>query len=43
MNGLFQIVLFLGVLLATARPMGYYMLRVYEGKLPDLVRWLEPV
>jgi len=41
-NGLFQIALYLGVLLALAKPMGYYMLRVYEGKLPALVRWMQP-
>ncbi len=41
-NGLFQIVLYLGVLLALAKPMGYYMLRVYEGQLPAFVRWLQP-
>ncbi|MDD4930252.1 MAG: potassium-transporting ATPase subunit KdpA [Gallionella sp.] len=41
-NGLFQIALFLGVLLATARPMGYYMLRVFDGKLPAFVRWMQP-
>jgi potassium-transporting ATPase potassium-binding subunit len=41
-NGLFQIALYLGVLLALAKPMGYYMLRVYEGKLPSFVRWMQP-
>jgi len=41
-NGLFQIALFLGVLLVTARPMGYYMFRVYEGKLPVFMRWMQP-
>jgi len=41
-NGLFQIALFLGVLLSMAKPMGYYMLRVYEGKLPAFVRWMQP-
>ena len=41
-NGLFQIALYLGVLLALAKPMGYYMVRVYEGKLPAFVRWMEP-
>ncbi|MDO8810640.1 MAG: potassium-transporting ATPase subunit KdpA [Gallionella sp.] len=41
-NGLFQIALYLGVLLALAKPMGYYMVRVYEGKLPAFVRWLAP-
>jgi K+-transporting ATPase ATPase A chain len=42
MNGLFQIVLYLGVLLACAKPVGYYMACVYEGKLPSFVRWMEP-
>ena len=42
MNGLFQIVLYLGVLLALAKPMGYYMVRVYEGKFPSFVRWMVP-
>lgn len=41
-NGLVQIALYLGVLLALAKPMGYYMLRVYEGKLPAFVRWMQP-
>jgi K+-transporting ATPase ATPase A chain len=41
-NGLLQIALFLGVLLAMAKPMGYYMVRVYEGKLPVFVSWLAP-
>ncbi|MBI4808645.1 MAG: potassium-transporting ATPase subunit KdpA [Nitrosomonadales bacterium] len=41
-NGLLQIALYLGVLLALAKPMGAYMLRVYEGKLPAVVRWLAP-
>ncbi len=42
MNGIFQIALYLGVLLAFAKPMGYYMARVYEGNLPVFVRWLAP-
>jgi K+-transporting ATPase ATPase A chain len=41
-NGLFQIALFLGVLLTTVRPMGYYMFRVYEGNLPVFMRWMQP-
>jgi K+-transporting ATPase ATPase A chain len=41
-NGLIQIGFFLGVLLAMAKPMGYYMLRVYEGELPAMVRWMQP-
>jgi potassium-transporting ATPase potassium-binding subunit len=41
-NGIFQIVLYLGVLLALTRPLGAYMKRVYEGDLPRFVRWLQP-
>ena len=42
-NGLLQIVLFLGVLIALAKPLGWYMARVYEGKLPMFVRWIAPL
>ncbi len=42
-NLFIQVSLYLGVLLALAKPMGYYMARVYEGKLPVFVRWLAPV
>jgi K+-transporting ATPase ATPase A chain len=42
-NGLLQIALFLGVLIALAKPLGWYMARVYEGKLPVFVRWLAPL
>jgi potassium-transporting ATPase potassium-binding subunit len=41
-NGLFQIALYLGVLLVLAKPVGYYMQRVYDGQLPAFVRWLQP-
>ncbi|BCK88320.1 potassium-transporting ATPase potassium-binding subunit [Sideroxyarcus emersonii] len=41
-NGIFQITLYLGVLLALTRPLGIYMRRVYEGDLPVFVRWLQP-
>jgi len=41
-NGLLQIALFLGVLLALTKPLGWYMARVYEGKLPAFVRWMAP-
>ena len=43
MNLFVQIALYLGVLLVFAKPMGYYMARVYEGKLPVFVRWMQPV
>jgi len=42
-NGLLQIALFLGVLIALAKPLGWYMARVYEGKLPAFVRWMAPI
>ena len=42
-NGLLQIALFLGVLIALAKPLGWYMARVYEGKLPAFVRWMAPL
>lgn len=42
MNFILQIALYLGVLLVFAKPMGSYMARVYEGKLPAFVRWLAP-
>ncbi len=41
-NGLLQIALFLGVLIALAKPLGWYMAQVYEGKLPVFVRWIQP-
>jgi K+-transporting ATPase ATPase A chain len=42
-NGLIQIALFLVVLLALAKPLGWYMARVYEGNLPVFVRWVTPL
>jgi potassium-transporting ATPase potassium-binding subunit len=42
-NGLLQIALFLGVLIALAKPLGWYMAQIYEGKLPAFVRWIAPV
>lgn len=43
MNGLIQCVVFMGVLLALAHPLGVYMARVYEGRAPGLGRVLGPV
>jgi potassium-transporting ATPase potassium-binding subunit len=42
-NGLLQIALFIGVIIALAKPLGWYMARVYEGKLPAFVRWMAPL
>lgn len=42
MNFILQTALYLGVLLVLAKPMGVYMQRIYEGKLPAFVRWLAP-
>jgi K+-transporting ATPase ATPase A chain len=41
-NGLIQIALFLGVIIALAKPLGWYMAQVYEGKLPVFVSWIAP-
>ena len=41
-NGWLQIVLFLVVLIALAKPLGWYMAQVYEGTLPAFVRWIQP-
>ncbi|WP_283743384.1 potassium-transporting ATPase subunit KdpA [Sideroxydans sp. CL21] len=41
-NGLLQITLYLGVLIALTKPLGWYMAQVYEGKLPVFVRWVAP-
>jgi K+-transporting ATPase ATPase A chain len=42
-NGVFQLVLYLVVLLALAKPLGAYMARVYEGRPFGLDRILGPV
>ncbi len=42
-NGVFQLVLYVGVLLALAKPLGAYMARVYEGRPFGLDRVLGPV
>jgi len=41
--GFLQILLFLAVLVALARPLGFYMARVYAGRPCGLDRWLAPV
>jgi len=42
-NGLLQIVLYLAVLIALAKPLGSYMARVYEGQSTFLDRILGPI
>ena len=42
-NTVIQIGLFLGVLLACVKPLGFYMARVYEGQAPQLTSWLVPL
>ena len=42
-NGYFQIVFYVVVLLALAKPLGWYMARVYEGEPVGLNRLLAPV
>ena len=43
MNGILQIALALGVLLACTKPLGLYMARVYSGDAPRIVRFLGPL
>lgn len=42
-NSITQIALFLGVLLACVKPLGWYMARVYQGEVPRLARCLMPL
>jgi len=42
-NGILQIVVYIAVLVALAKPLGWYMARVYEGKNIGLNRLLGPV
>jgi potassium-transporting ATPase potassium-binding subunit len=42
-QGIFQIVLYLAVLLALVKPLGWYMARVYEGRSCGLDRVLGPL
>src|SRR5690242_1570938 len=42
-NDILQLVLYFGVLLLLAKPLGVYMARVYEGKPSGLDRVLGPV
>jgi K+-transporting ATPase ATPase A chain len=42
-NSLFQITLYLVVLLACARPLGGYMARIYQDEPAGLNRWLAPL
>jgi K+-transporting ATPase ATPase A chain len=41
--GWIQIVVYLALLLAIAKPLGWYMARVYEGQATGLDRFLEPL
>ncbi|MCM8595772.1 potassium-transporting ATPase subunit KdpA [Accumulibacter sp.] len=42
-NGILQLVLYVVSLLALAWPLGAYMARVYEGRIPVFMAWLRPV
>ena len=41
MNNFVQCAIFLGVLLALAKPLGWYMAEVYEGRTPGPLRFLK--
>ena len=43
LNGLFQVIIYFTVLLASVKPLGWYMARVYEGRPCGLDRILAPV
>lgn len=42
-NGLIQIGLYLVVLFALVKPLGWYMAQIYEGKMPAWIRWMTPI
>lgn len=42
-NGLVQIAIYVATLLALAKPLGWYMARIYEGESVGLNRWLAPI
>ena len=42
-NSYFQIVFYVVVLLALAKPLGWYMAKVYEGEPVGLNRFLAPI
>ena len=42
-NNFIQILLYLTVLLAVAKPLGSYMARIYQSDIPLGVRWLRPI
>jgi len=42
-NGFLQIAVYLVTLLVLAKPLGWYMARIYQGKLMGPMRWLLPV
>jgi K+-transporting ATPase ATPase A chain len=42
-NGLLQLAIYIVTLLALAKPLGWYMARVYQGESAGLNRWLSPI
>ncbi len=42
-NGILQLVLYVGLLILLAKPLGSYMARIYEGDPPRWIRFLGPV
>jgi potassium-transporting ATPase potassium-binding subunit len=42
-NGWMQVALYIGVLLALVKPLGWYMAQIYEGKLPRAARLVSPI
>ena len=43
LNGIVQVVVFVSILVLSAKPLGTYMARVFEGKSAVLNKWLWPI
>ena len=43
LNGIVQIVVYMALLIALVKPLGWYMARIYEGEPAGLNRWLAPL
>ncbi len=42
-NNLIQMLFYMIVLLALAKPLGSYMARIYQSDIPKIIRWLRPL
>ena len=42
-NNLIQCALYLVALLILAKPLGFYMAHIFEGNIPALIKWIQPI